>query len=78
MDWDPAKAAPVLQRAAGQLAILRIQAATEYSALMERYLAAVESFINDTRPDRPAWTSIHQAILLAGVPFRRLPGTEPS
>jgi hypothetical protein len=66
-DWDPAKAAPVLQRAAEGLALLRMQSAPEFAALLDRYLATLQSYLSDTRPDRPAWTSNHQLTLLGGV-----------
>jgi hypothetical protein len=44
-----------LQRAAESLILLRPQIAPDLQALLDRYLATVQSYLNDTRPDSAAW-----------------------
>ena len=54
-DWEPSHAAPVLERAVENLELLRRKAAPEFIPLLDRYLGTLQSFLNDTRPGRPAW-----------------------
>jgi hypothetical protein len=53
--WEPAQTAAALQRAAESLILLRPQIAPDLQALLDRYLATVQSYLNDTRPDSAAW-----------------------
>ncbi len=53
--WEPAQAAAALQRAAGSLILLRPQIAPDLEPLLDRYLSAVQGYLNDTRPDSAAW-----------------------
>jgi hypothetical protein len=53
--WQPAQAADALQRVAETLAGLRLRIAPVLRPLLERYLAAVQNYLGDTRPDRVAW-----------------------
>jgi hypothetical protein len=68
-DWDAAEAAPVLQHAAAGLALLRMQCAPEFASLIDRYRAALGSYLSDTLGNRPAWTSNHQVTMLASVRY---------
>ena len=66
-DWDPSRAAPVLERAMESLELLRRKAAPEFIPLLDRYLGTLQSFLNDTRPGRPAWLERNHQVQLAGL-----------
>jgi hypothetical protein len=68
--WDPPRAAPVLRQTVQSLELLRLKAAPELAALLDGYLAALQSWIQDTRPQNPAWSAKDPEAQLAGL--RRL------
>jgi hypothetical protein len=64
--WEPAQAAAALQHVGESLMVLRLQITPELGPLLDRYLAIVQSYLNDTRPNRPSWVAKnHQALLAA-------------
>jgi hypothetical protein len=65
--WEPALAAAALQRAAESLILLRLQIAPDLRPLLDRYLATVQNYLSDTRPDRPAWLAKNHESQLAAV-----------
>lgn len=65
--WDPAQAAPVLQRTMQSLELLRMKAAPELAKLLDGYITSLRSWIIDTRPDSPAWTAKNHEAQLAGL-----------
>jgi len=67
--WDPQRAAPAVGRAVESLELLRLKAAPELAALLDGYLATLRSWINDTRPDSPAWNAREYQTQFAGLRY---------
>ncbi|MGA2544814.1 MAG: hypothetical protein ABSG78_24965 [Verrucomicrobiota bacterium] len=65
--WEPAQAAAALQRAAESLILLRLQITPDLLPLLDRYLATVQNYLRDTRPDSPAWLAKNHQSQLAAV-----------
>jgi hypothetical protein len=65
--WDPPTAAPVVERTVRSLELLRFKAAPEMAALLDGYLATLRSWLNDTRPESPAWSAKNHETQLAGL-----------
>jgi hypothetical protein len=64
---EPAQAAAALQRAAESLILLRPQITPDLLPLLDRYLATVQNYLRDTRPDSPAWLAKNHQSQLAAV-----------
>ncbi len=67
--WEPAQAAAALQRAAESLILLRQQIVPDLQPLLDRYLSTLQSYLSDTRPDRPAWLAKNHETQLAAVRY---------
>jgi hypothetical protein len=67
--WNPQTGAPVLQQTVQGLELLRLKAAPELAQLLDGYLATLQHWLSDTRPDRPAWTAKNHEEQLASLRY---------